>query len=325
MKTILLDMPLHPQGLAILNAAGHEVIGPLPSDTPERRAIFARAHAIIIGSAWQINDETLAQSATVQVVGRPGIGIDNIDLADATKHGVCVVHTPDAPTQSTAEHAFSLLIALAKQTLRIDRDFHAKGWNSKNAVPLSIELKGKTLGLVGLGRIGGTIAKMARGFDMRVICFDPYVTAERAAQTGVELRPSLSDVLAEADFVSLHCALTPQTRGLIGPGELKTMKRTAYLVNCARGPVINEAALIDALRAGTIAGAGIDVFEEEPTPAGNPLLALDNVVLSPHVASRTEDGVYQMSVGAAEEVCAVLRGEPPRWLANREVWAKRRA
>lgn len=325
MKTILLDMPLHPQGLAILKEAGHEVIGPMPSDTPERRAIFARAHAIIIGSGWQVNDETLAQSASLQAVGRPGIGIDNIDLAAATKHRVCVVHTPDAPTQSTAEHAFSLLIALAKQTPRIDSAFRTKGWNSKNAIPLSIELKGKTLGLVGLGRIGGTVAKMARGFDMRVICFDPYVTAERAAQTGVELRGSMAEILAESDFISLHCALTPQTRGLIGPAELKAMKRTAYLINCARGPVINEAALIDALRAGTIAGAGIDVFEEEPTPAANPLLAMDNVVLSPHVASRTEDGVYQMSTGAAEEVCAVLRGEHPRWLANREVWDIRRA
>ncbi len=325
MKTVLLDMPLHPQGLAILQAAGHEVIGPMAADTPERRAVFARAHAIIIGSAWQINDETLDQSPTVQVVGRPGIGIDNIDLDAATRHGACVVHTPDAPTQSTAEHAFSLLIALAKQTLRIDHDFRAKGWNSKNVIPNSIELKGKTLGLVGLGRIGGSVAKMARGFDMRVVCFDPYVGAERAAQTGVELRAALGEVLAEADFVSLHCALTPQTRGLIGRRELSAMKRTAYLINCARGPVIDEAALIDALRAGTIAGAALDVFEVEPTPADNPLLTLDNVVLTPHVASRTEDGVYQMGVGAAEEVCAVLRGEHPRWLANREVWAKRRA
>ena len=325
MKTILLDMPLHPQGLAILKAAGHAVVGPMPADTPERRAAFAAANAIIIGSVWQIDDGTLAQSATVQVIGRPGIGIDNIDLDAATRHGVCVVHTPDAPTQSTAEHAFSLLIALAKQTLRIDRDFHTRGWNSKNAIPVSIELKGKTLGLVGLGRIGGAVAKMAHGFDMRVVCFDPYVAAARAVQTGVELRATLTEVLAEADFVSLHCALTPQTRGLIGPGELKTMKSTAYLINCARGPVVNETALIDALRAGTIAGAGLDVFEAEPTPADNPLLTMDNVVLTPHVASRTADGVYQMGVGVAEEVCAVLRDDHPRWLANREVWAKRRA
>ncbi|MBI3734140.1 MAG: hydroxyacid dehydrogenase, partial [Chloroflexi bacterium] len=267
---------------------------------------------------------TLAQSPTLQVVGRPGIGIDNIVLADATRHGVCVVHTPDAPTRSTAEHAFTLLIGLAKGLTRSDRGFRQRGWASRNDFT-GVELKGKTLGLVGLGRIGGTLARMAHdGFEMRVIAFDPFIDPARAAALNVTLKPSLRDVLAEADFVSLHSALTAETRGLIGKAELETMKPTAFLINCSRGPVIDEAALLAALRAGRIAGAGLDVYSPEPPLPDNPLLTLENVIVTPHIASHTFDGVHAMSVGVAEEVCAVLRGERPRWLANPEVWERRR-
>ena len=324
MKTILLDMVVHPDGMAILQAAGHKLVGPLSTDTPERRKALAEAHALIVGSGWPINDAVLSQAPSLQVVGRPGIGIDNVDLEAATKHGVCVVHTPDAPTQSTAEQAFTLLLALAKRLLVADAALRARGWNSRNEYPVGVELKGKTLGLVGLGRIGGTVARMAHGFDMRVIVFDPYINPERAQALGVELRSSLREVLAESDFVSLHSALTPQTRGMIGKAELESMKPTAFLINCSRGPVIDEQALIEALRARRIAGAGLDVFTQEPTPSDNPLLQLDNVVVTPHIASRTTDGVTAMGVGAAEEVCAVLRGDQPRWLANKDVWEKRR-
>ena len=324
MKTILLDTVIHPDGMAILQAAEHKLVGPMSTDTPERRKALAEAHAIIIGSAWQINDAVLSQAPNLHVVGRPGIGLDNVNLEAATKHGVCVVHTPDAPTRSTAEHAFALLLALAKRLIVADGALRARGWTSKNEYGAGVELKGKTLGLVGLGRIGGTVARMAQGFDMRVIVFDPYISAERAQALGVELRSSLCEVLAESDFVSLHSALTPQTRGMIGKAELETMKPTAFLINCSRGPVIDEQALSEALRARRIAGAGLDVFSQEPTPSDNPLLQLDNVVVTPHNASRTADGVTAMGIGTAEEVCAVLRGDQPRWLANKEVWEKRR-
>jgi D-3-phosphoglycerate dehydrogenase / 2-oxoglutarate reductase len=323
-KTILLDTNVLTECTAILTGAGHAIVGPMPSDTPERRQAFATANAIIIASAWQIDDTALAMAPMLQVVGRPGIGIDNVDTDACTRHGVCVVHTPDAPTQGTAEHAFTLLLALAKQLRGVDADFRAKGWNSRSAYGPGVELKGATLGLVGLGRIGGTVTKMAHGFDMRVIVYDPYITDERARQIGAERKATLHEVLAEADFVSLHSALTPQTRGLIGKAELAMMKPTAYLINCSRGPVVDEAALLEALRARRIAGAGLDVFTVEPTPNDNPLLQLDNVIVTPHIASRTHKGVYDMNVGVAEEVNAVLRGERPRWLANREVWEKRR-
>ena len=323
-KTILLEMNLHPDGLAMLEAAGHTLVPSMSKDTPERRKVLSEANAIIIGSAWQIDDALLDQAPHLQVVGRPGIGIDNVNLAAATRHGVCVVHTPDAPTRSTAEHAFALLLALAKRLIVADGSLRARGWNSKNEYGVGVELKGKTLGLVGLGRIGGTVARMAQGFDMKVIVFDPYISPERAQALGVELRSSLREMLAESDFVSLHSALTPQTRGMIGKAELETMKPTAFLINCSRGPVIDEPALIEALRANRIAGAGLDVFTQEPTPDDNPLLQLDNVVVTPHNASRTADGVYAMAIGTAEEVCAVLRGDHPRWLANRDVWEKRR-
>jgi D-3-phosphoglycerate dehydrogenase len=324
MKNILFEFVAQPDGIAILRSAGHTIIGPMPTDTPERRNALAEAHAIIVGSGWQINDAVLSQAPNLQVVGRPGIGIDNVDLEAATKHGVCVVHTPDAPTRSTAEHAFTLLLALAKKLLVADGAFRARGWNTKNEYAVGVELKGKTLGLVGLGRIGGTVARMAQGFDMRVIVFDPYINPERAQTLGVELRSSLREVLAESDFVSLHSALTPQTRGMIGKAELETMKPSAYLINCSRGAVIDEPALLEALRAKRIAGAGLDVFSLEPTAHDNPLLHLDNIVVTPHIASRTTDGVTAMSIGTAEEVCAVLSGQHPRWLANRSVWEKRR-
>ena len=324
MKNILLDTGIYPDGLAILQAAGHNLIGPMPNDTPERRAAFATAHAIVIASAWQIDDAQLAQAPMLQVIGRPGIGLDNVDLDACTRHGVCVVHTPDAPTQSTAEHAFTLLIGLAKNIVTVDQSFRARGWDSRNEYGVGVELKGKTLGLVGLGRIGGTVAKMAQGFDMRVIVFDPYIDDARAQAVGVTRVASLDAVLQAADFVSLHSALTAQTRHMIGAAQLEMMKPTAFLINCSRGPVIDEVALLDALRSKRIAGAGLDVFDVEPTPDDNPLLKLDNVIVSPHIASRTYEGVYMMATGIAEEVNSVLRGERPRWLPNKEVWERRR-
>jgi D-3-phosphoglycerate dehydrogenase len=324
MKTILLDTMLHPDGMAILSSAGHTLVGPMTTDSAERRKSLAEAHAIIVASGWPIDDAVFSHAPNLQVVGRPGIGLDNVDLDAATKYGVCVVHTPDAPTQSTAEHAFTLLLALAKRLLVADSALRARGWNSKDEYAVGVQLKGRTLGLVGLGRIGGTVARMGQGFDMRVIVFDPYINPERAQALGVELRSSLREVLAESDFVSLHTALMPQTRAMIGKAELETMKSTAFLINCSRGPVIDERALLEVLRAKRIAGAGLDVFTVEPTPQDNPLLQLENVVVTPHIASRTADGVMAMGIGAAEEVCAVLSGRHPRWLANHAVWEKRR-
>ncbi len=324
LKTILLDTTLHPDGLAILNAAGFNVVGAMTKDTAERREVFVRAHAIIISSLWDINDAVLAQSQTLQVVGRPGIGIDNIDVDAATRHHVCVVHTPDAPTQSTAEHAMALMVALAKGIGRADRGFRERGWSAGRDF-FGVELKGKTLGLVGLGRIGGTFARIARdGFAMRVLVYDPYVHATRALELGCERHETLHEMLADCDFVSLHCALTPQTRGLMGRAELDAMKPSAFLINCSRGPVVDEPALIEALQSNKIAGAGLDVYSPEPPSADNPLLTMDNVIITPHIASHTHDGVRAMGVGVAEEVVSVLRGERPRWLANPEVWESRR-
>ncbi|MCA1554824.1 MAG: hydroxyacid dehydrogenase, partial [Chloroflexi bacterium] len=168
-------------------------------------------------------------------------------------------------------------------------------------------------------------ARTARdGFGMRVLVFDPYVNATRALELGCERRETLHEMLAECDFVSLHCALTPQTRGLIGSAELAAMKSTAFLINCARGPVVDEHALIEALRANQIAGAGLDVFSPEPPSPDSPLLDMENVIVTPHIASHTTDGVRAMGVGVAEEVVSVLSDERPRWLANPEVWESRR-
>ncbi|MCW8130508.1 MAG: hydroxyacid dehydrogenase [Planctomycetota bacterium] len=323
MPTIVFDSRVHPDARALAQK-DHELVGPLLEDTPERREALARADALILSNMWEIREPEFKTAAKLKVIGRPGVGVDNIDLPAATRHGVCVVNTPDAPSQSTAEHAVSLIFALAKGLVKSDASLRARGWETR-AEFFGAELKGKTLGLVGVGRIGGIVAKTCRdGLGMRVVAFDPFLDPARAEGLGVELRKDLNEVLREADFVSLHCALSPQTRGLIGRGQFEAMKPTACLVNCARGPIVDEAALIEALRSNRIAGAGLDVFETEPMAPGHPLLTLPNAIVTPHIASHTAECERAMHLGAMEQVLALLRGERPKSLVNGDVWEGRR-
>lgn len=323
MPTIVFDSRVHPDARALVGAE-HEMIGPLLEDTPERRKALAQADALILSNMWEIREPEFKTASKLKAIGRPGVGIDNIEVPAATRHGVCVVNTPEAPSQSTAEHAVSLIFALAKGLVKSDAGLRARGWESR-ADFFGAELKGKTLGLVGVGRIGGIVARSCReGLGMRIVAFDPFLNPARAAELNVELRADLTAVLAEADFVSLHCALSPQTRGLIGRAQFTAMKPSAFLVNCARGPIIDEPALIEALRVNRIAGAGLDVFEAEPMAPGHPLLSLPNCVITPHIASHTAECERAMHMGAMEQVLAVLRGERPKSLVNADVWDARR-
>jgi phosphoglycerate dehydrogenase-like enzyme len=236
-----------------------------------------------------------------------------------------VLNTPDGPTESTAEHAIALLLNLTKGVAIGDRVLRAGlGFPNYGSLPPGLEALGATLGLVGLGRIGGRVAEIARVLGMRVLAYDPFAAPERALALGVELAVSLHDVLTVADVVSLHCPSMPETYRLINAETLALMRPGTYLVNVARGALVDEAALVEALRSGHLAGAGLDVFDPEPPAANNPLFSLPNTICTTHVGSYTGAGVRKMHVQCAEQVASALRGERPANLVNPEVWGKQR-
>ena len=321
MKKVLLETPIHRDGLSLL-ADQVEVIGPIPDHAKVIEILRSGTHGLITSSALPVTRELMASAPLLEAVGRPGVGVDNVDLAGATDLGVLALYTPDAPTESTAEHAVALMLALAKQVRHGDLTIRAAGFKHRRQY-VGVELLGKTLGVVGLGRIGRRVAEICgKGLGMRVLGFDPYLSAAQAQALGVEPCGDLDRVIREADFLTVHTPLTEQTRGLIGARELALMKPTAYFINVARGPIVDEQALLETLRAGRIAGAGLDVFDVEPIPFPHPLLELDNVVVTPHLASFTEDGTRKMGVGIADQMLKALRGERPDFVANPEVLAR---
>ena len=264
---------------------------------------------------WQpVTPRTLASVERLATIARWGVGVDMIDLDACTERDVLVSITRDAVRRPVAEAILTYVLVLAKRVLVADRLVRTGGWDEKDAPRLG--LRGKVLGTIGVGNIGAELVQLVRplGFA-RILAFDPYVGEDEAARLGIE-HVDLVELLREADFVCVNCPLTPETRHLIGPAELGLMKPTAYLVNTARGPIVDEAALARALAEGSIAGAALDVFEEEPLPAGSPLNGLGNVVLSPHAIAWTDELVALNGSGACESALAVLRGEVPRHVAN---------
>lgn len=320
MLTILFERPPHPDALPLLE--GFSLITPAPKISAadfDLRGI----QAVVVTNVPQIDRDFLARAPDLRVVGRPGIGVDNVNLADCTAAGVLVVNTPDAPSQSTAEHTVGLLFAVARKLNQADQSLRTLGWAGRDPW-LGIELQGKTLGVIGLGRIGGRVAQIMRAVGMRVVAYDPYVGAARFTALGVEEAPTLGDVLRQADILTIHCPMGVETRRMIDAAAIARMKPGALLINCGRGPIVDEAALVDALQSGRLAGAGLDVFDPEPTLPGNPLFDLPNVLVTPHIASYTDEGMRKMGVGIVEEVTTALRGERPRWPVNPEVWERRR-
>lgn len=285
---------------------------------------LASADGAVVSSRVHADDAFIEQAGLrLLVIARTGIGVDNIDIDAATRRGILVINTPDAPTESTAEHTVALMLSLAKRVVR--------GHSSLTTSPLpreelfGTELRGRVLGVVGYGRIGRRVAEICgKGLGMRVIVYDPYVVGQTGDET-VEMAGSLTELLREADVLTLHLSLTQETRKMIGRGELASMKPASYLINASRGPVVDEAALLDVLREGRIAGAALDVFTVEPPEQSNPLFRLPNVVVTPHIASYTEAGVEAMGRGVVEQLEAVFRGERPHHLVNPEAWPGRTA
>lgn len=268
-------------------------------------------------------DATLMEEAPkLRIISTMAVGFDNIDVDAATRRGIMVTNTPGVLTETTADLAFALILATARRVVEAADFLRAGEWETWRPMELTgQDVHGATLGIVGMGRIGMAVARRARGFNMRVLYHNRRRNPAAEAELGAQYR-SLDDLLSEADIVSLHCPLTPETRRLLGARELALMKPGAILVNTSRGAVVDEAALVDSLRSGRLWAAGLDVFEVEPLPADSPLLRLDNVVLLPHIGSASIATRKKMAVIAAEDLLAGLEGRRPRHLLNPQVLAE---
>ena len=299
----------------------NEADAPLPRNELIRRLQGRKGLVCMISEA--VDEELLASCPDLKVASNVAVGFNNIDVAAATRHGVVVTNTPDVLTETTADFAWTLLMAISRRVVEADRYVREGKFDQwKNMLLLGGDIHGKTLGIVGFGRIGRAMARRAQGFGMRVL-YQDAVAADAATER--ELRASRTDIatlLKESDFVTLHTPLLPETRHLINAQSLKTMKKTAYLINASRGPVVDEAALAQALKEGWIAGAGIDVFEDEPKIHPG-LMGLTNAVLAPHIGSASWETRLQMANLAVDNCLAVLEGRTPPTPVNAEALARR--
>src|SRR5919109_4334322 len=260
--------------------------------------------ALVVRSQTKVTAEILNAGNKLRVVGRAGVGVDNVDVEAATRCGVVVLNAPGGNTISTAEHAFSLLLCLARKIPQADANIRTKSWDKKRFE--GVELYNKTLGVIGMGRIGSELSRRAIAFGMRVVAYDPYLSATRARSLQVELVDDLDDLLKSADFISLHTPLTAETRHILDAARLRKTKRGVRIINCARGGLIDEAALTQALRDGQVAGAALDVFQIEPLPVDSPLRDVPNVVLTPHLGASTAEAQESVGIEIAQSIRAVL-------------------
>ncbi len=294
MKIIVAD-PISERGIELLRQPGWEVV----RTTKETlNAELGAAEALVVRSATRVTAELIARAPKLLVVGRAGVGVDNVDLDAATRRGILVMNTPGGNAPSVAEHTVALLLALARRIPMLDSAMHAGRWEKSKGI--GTELRGKTLGLIGMGRVGSEVARRARSLEMKVLACDPYVTESAASEAGVSLVP-LDELFAQSDYITLHTALVPETQRIINAQSLAKMKKGAQLVNTARGELVDEAALADALRSGHLGGAALDVFAVEP-PKDSPLLAMPNVVATPHVGGSTVEAQEEVGTLIAQQV-----------------------
>ena len=311
MAKILVADPLAEDGLERLRRAGEvTVVSKLGESELIRR--IPEFDALVVRSETRVTAPIIEAGSKLRVVGRAGVGVDNIDVPAATRRGILVVNAPRGNIIAAAEHTIALLFALARWVPQADASVKRGEWTRQ--MFLGTEIRGKTLGVIGLGNVGSEVAKRAYGVEMDVVAYDPVVSVERAELFNVAL-VGLHDLLEQADFVTVHVPLVDSNRNLIGPAELARMKPTARLINTARGGIVDEKALLEALRSGRLAAAAADVFETEP-PGENPLLALPNFIATPHIAASTVEAQVSVAFDVAEEVAAVLAGDLPRFAVN---------
>ena len=299
---ILVAEPLAPAGAKLLQQQpGWEVIISNPKEYAQH---LADADALIVRSAVKVTAAVLAQAPKLRVIGRAGVGIDNVDLPAATSAGVLVMNTPGGNAVSVAEHTLALMLSLARSIPQANASTKSGKWEKKKF--MGTELRGKTLGIVGLGSIGREVAKRARAFDMPVVAYDPYVSPEHGKNTGVEL-VDLPTLYARSDYITLHTALTPESRQMLSTAAFEKMKSGVRIVNCARGELIDEQALAEAMKSGKVAGAALDVFEKEPPDSSDPVLGLDNLVATPHIGGSTEEAQEIVGIRIAEQLVEYLQ------------------
>jgi D-3-phosphoglycerate dehydrogenase len=278
----------------------------------ELKAIIGQYDGLVVRSETQVTPDIIEAGNRLQVIARAGVGLDNINIEAATRRGVVVVNAPTGNTIAATEHTMALMLALARHLPQADSKLKAGEW--KRSAFVGNELKGKTLGIIGLGNIGAEVARRAKAFEMNLIGYDPYVSSDFAQNMGVRVVP-LEQLYKEADFITLHIPLVPATKGMISAKELATMKPTARIINCARGGLIDEQALYDAVEQGKIAGAAVDVFSKEPA-VDNVLTKSAKIIVTPHLGASTAEAQVGVAVDAAEQVLAVLRGQPARYAVN---------
>ncbi len=301
MKVLVSDNILS-KGVEILRKAGLDVDVKTGLKPEELKSIIGEYHAIIIRSATKVTEDIINAAKNLKVVGRAGSGLDNVDRAAATKMGIVVMNTPGGNTITTAEHTIAMMFAIARKLSQANTSMGQGKWEKKKF--MGVELFNKTLGVIGLGNIGGEVAKRAQGLGMNVIAYDPFLSDEKAKSLGID-KVGLSALFSQADFITIHAPLTAETKYLINSETIKTMKNGVYIINCARGGIINEKDLLDALESGKVAGVALDVFEKEP-PESNPLVGHEKVVCTPHLGASTQEAQENVAIAVAEQIVEYL-------------------
>jgi D-3-phosphoglycerate dehydrogenase len=308
---ILVADPIAQDGIDLL--APHAQVDVKVGLSPEElESVIGEYDVLIVRSQTQVTESVIKAGKKLRLIGRAGVGVDNIDIQAATQQGIIVVNAPLGNTISAAEHAIGLMLAMARYIPAANASLKAGEWDRKRFT--GVEVRGKTLGVVGLGQVGAEVARRARGLEMNVIAHDPFVADERASVLGVEL-VSLDALLEQSDFISVHAALTPSTKGLIGDEELHKVKPSVRIVNTARGGIIDEEALYKAAEEGRIAGAALDVYSKEPA-LGNIVLKSDRILTTPHLGASTREAQERVALDVAHQVIAVLKGEPALYAVN---------
>jgi D-3-phosphoglycerate dehydrogenase / 2-oxoglutarate reductase len=311
---ILVCDGLEQTGVDILRSASGLTVDERPSITADELAqIIPEYDALIVRSKTKVTADLIEKAKRLRVVGRAGTGVDNIDVSAATRRGIIVMNAAAGNTTTTAEHTFAMLMSLARQIPQADASMKTGKWEKTRFT--GVELMGKTLGIIGLGRIGSAVSERAKAFGMNVLAFDPYFTEEAARDLGIE-RASLDEIFSRADFITLHTPLTEETRGIVNAAAIEKMKPGVRLINCARGGLIDERALQDGLKSGKVAGAALDVFEQEPTPADNPLFAFHQVITTPHLGASTTEAQLGVATMIAEQALDYLKHGTVRGAVN---------
>ena len=314
MPKILVSDPIAEAGIAILrDIPGAEVDVKLGLPPAELKAIIGEYVALAVRSETKVTADILSAASQLQIIGRAGVGVDNIDVTAATQKGVVVVNSPEGNTLAAAELAVALLLTLARKIPQADASLRAGKWERKKFV--GTEIYGKTVGIIGLGKIGRNVAQRMKSFETTVIAYDPFATPDSGKRIGVEI-VSLEELYQRSDFITIHVPLNNDTRGMIGAAQIAQMKDGVRIINCARGGLADEAALADAIKSGKVGGVAFDVFSKEPPEPENPLLALTENVITPHLGASTEEAQVNVAIDIAEQIADVLQGRPARSAVN---------